>query len=1614
MIRFIRRYRKPFVSFLVMLHLSQLIDLRRAYALTSGPSQPEVQGFQPAGNTEMVDLFTGDFGYNIPLFELPGPNGGYPFNLSYQAGIGMDAEASWVGLGWSLTPGAINRQMRGLPDEFKNESVYTKMSVDPSITVGAGAGVGLELFGKSGKLGIGVSVYRNNFRGIGYSIDASAGFGSATANGVSGNIGLGLKLDSQEGVGVSPQLGLGTKSGSIGLNADYNSQSGLNALSASFQTPEKVSASKIKTIVNEDGSRTSVKLEQTRSYSGRASLSVAHPGYTPQISMPMQNLNLAVSFSAGAGWWGAFPNFNIHGFYNEQRLMNDKKRVRSGAYGYLNMQHAQGGTDMRDFNREKEGMVSQETPNLAIPSMTYDMYSVTGQGISAMYRPVRNDVGMLYDPESESVSAGFSAGVDAGVPATYGINLSVDHARSKSGAWMDNNETKDIIGFQDKQMNDAYEPWYFKVHGEGSVAKAATLAQLGGDRAVRVKLAGSDLSPEARKGLEDGEGWADSLRDLRTRPAERGPRNQVIQPFTNEQILNGKTELMPLFQVWYDSAGTLSRFNRRSLPKHHTAGFTALTAEGLRYVYGIPAYNTAQEEVTFSAKKDPSDPLRAKVNGKSNGDPSFEHTGTDKFLKRVEIPEYAHSYLLTAIVGPDYVDVKNDGVTADDLGYWVKFTYKRTANKIDPYKWRDPYMKAHLQEGWKTDPGDDRGSYVYGEKELWYMVRAETKSHIAEFTLRDRPDGRGVSSKTQDSNAQLGKTVKGLKNITLYTRAGTKNNPIKVVRFEYDSSLCKSVYNSSPGAGKFTLKKLWFEYGGSKRGSLNPYIFDYHEGNGAENPAYSSYAYDRWGNYKPANASDPFYNIDFPYTPQDSARTVDIHRHAAVWSLKEIRLPSGGKVVVDYESDDYAYVQHRPAMQMTEVLDAAHESDGETLISDDDLKVRFHLEHAISGTLSAQEQEKIVLQYIDQVHKQVYFRINVNLRDPSNSKFEYVSGYADIHMEGAMGLEKVGTKYEYGYFTLRNEQGYHPFSMRAWQHVRTNQPELATKFNERLNPPSSTTERIDRIKALGGVVDQVRQMFGGFYHYCEKEGMGRQMKLGRSWVRLNTPDKKKYGGGLRVRQITMMDQWQHDQEGVYGQVYEYTVQEDDREISSGVAAYEPMIGGDENPLRYAKKYTQSIPLRSDNNLFFEYPINETYYPGPMVGYRKVTVSSLASASLAGKTVLHGLGVFPHGDNISFGTSGVTVHEFYTAKDFPVIVSETGKKSKSYNLSLSIPFLGAIGVNKLTTSQGYSVVTNDMHGKLFKVSSFRQDAKGQAESKAISWVEHRYAADTVYYEETKVAVLRNTLADNGDGTLRLPNSGEQLNAATACTLGEESDFILDMRQFENQSAGGGANFNVDFVYLLFGFIPVPTGWPNLSNSFTQLRTAATNKVIFRAGIQTSTQAYDGGSILTTRNLKWSKDTGALLLTEVNNNFNELIYNYTIPAFTQYEGMGQAYRNTGLTFEIDNVDNLPYHDSYYQFTTASSNVLMTGDELLLYERGSDATKPVARAVYAGQEQGDRLLYAPAPLTADSYEALIVRSGYRNQLSVAAGTVTALKDPSVGEATKPYTRTLTLPRP
>ena len=197
---------------------------------------------------------------------------------------------------------------------------------------------------------------------------------------------------------------------------------------------------------------------------------------------------------------------------------------------------------------------------------------------------------------------------------------------------------------------------------------------------------------------------------------------------------------------------------------------------------------------------------------------------------------------------------------------------------------------------------------------------------------------------------------------------------------------------------------------------------------------------------------------------------------------------------------------------------------------------------------------------------------------------------------------------------------------------------------------------------------------------------------------------------------------------------------------------------------------------------------------------------------------------------------------------------------------------------------------------------------------------------------------------------------------------------------------------------------------------QLRTAVTNKVIFKSGIMESIEAFDGGSLVKTNNLKWDKHTGSVVLTTVNNNFDAPIYSYTIPAYTKYQGMGAAYQNIGLTFTATNVQPVPNQTNQYQFSvkeTVPKGSLYPGDEVLLYASTGSIAAPIARVVYMGDEDGNNKWYCEQTLAANSYKAFVVRSGYRNQLSVSAGSITALEDPSKKGTTVTFSKTISVPK-
>src|SRR5687768_6893046 len=115
--------KRSFVAFTIIVLLTNVLAPTISYAVTTGPHQPEYISFEDAGATDMVNLLTGDFTFNLPILTVPvGSEGGFTIPLSYHAGIGPDQESSWVGLGWNINVGALTRNINGFPDDASGET----------------------------------------------------------------------------------------------------------------------------------------------------------------------------------------------------------------------------------------------------------------------------------------------------------------------------------------------------------------------------------------------------------------------------------------------------------------------------------------------------------------------------------------------------------------------------------------------------------------------------------------------------------------------------------------------------------------------------------------------------------------------------------------------------------------------------------------------------------------------------------------------------------------------------------------------------------------------------------------------------------------------------------------------------------------------------------------------------------------------------------------------------------------------------------------------------------------------------------------------------------------------------------------------------------------------------------------------------------------------------------------------------------------------------------------------------------------------------------------------------------------------------------------------------
>lgn len=1584
-----------------------------AYALTGGPSQPEVQSFEPANTNQMVDPFTGDFVYNLPLLDVEG----YPINLSYHSGITMDQEASWVGLGWNINPGVINRSMRGLPDDFNEEDIVKEYNIKKNWTAGVDLGFNMEVAGFG--FGTNTGVYYNNYRGVGFRASTSFSFsissdgaqGKNTA-GISPNIGLGLSIDSQEGIGVSPSLGIGTESDNVNMGAsvgfNYSSREGFKGITYGFSVSSKSQMNR-----NSEGKAISTKISGSSLGSFGSSISFASQAMMPYSSFPMETFAFTGKLKLG----GEIPNViiklsgSIGGSYTQQKLQTRKKALKG--YGYLYMDRAN--TDpsaLLDFNREKDlpfripnsKSGDEGSPVLSVPSYQYDLLSVSGQGIGGQYRAKRGDVGSVYDPAVNDLSGSGALNVDVGIGlyAAIGVDFNVTVIEGSTSSWTKGNKLENFLRFSGTD-NTPFEPSYFVNVGEKTINDQTFYDSFGDTDPIRAKISGGGLSKEVDKRFEV---FKNSIKTKEIVPvtnkkATREKRNQVISYLTAEESVAAQDKYIldyPINQFPISHCGNtdssiykINRLIHSGNRKDHISEISVLSPDGKRYVYGIPAYNRIQREVTFSVDGNSGDMNTGLATYSPGSDNTVNNSkGAENYFSADNIPGYAHSYLLTAVLSPDYVDLTNDGVSADDLGDAVRINYTRTYGDGDNdgrslYKWRVPHNtnKANYQQGYKTQKRDDKASYLSGEKEIWYVNSIESKTKVAVFRLGYRDDGLGVMGENggKNTSAKLGK----LDRIDLYSKTDLQKNgnnavPIKSVHFEYSYELCPGIGNSVNGGGKLTLKKVHFTYQNNTKGKLNPYTFAYN----AFNPSYHIKHYDRWGNYQNnQEAGLAIPETEFPYTIQNVASA---DKNAAAWSLKSIGLPTGGTINVDIEADRYAYVQDKRAMQMFTILGFGKDStvnpggiDNRLYTSsnykDNNIHNRYVYVKVNESIPSSGSTDYIRKHYMEGVSN-LFFNIAVKMPEHGLADAEYVNGYCNIERYGlCTGQSNI--------IWIRlagepiNNSGAHvanPIAKTAWQFLRMNLPSLAYPGSSSLDDGS--TSFMDVIKALVGPLGDIKNMLIGFNKSCVSKGWCQETVPKRSWIRLNNPNYAKLGGGARVKKVTLSDNWAHmvsgERPAEYGQVYDYTMidEETNEIISSGDAEYEPMIGNNENPFHQPLKYRQETPMAPHNSFFIEYPVGETVFPGPNVGYRQVSVTSYASAQT----------------NDIDKRTGYTVHKFYTGYDFPIITDRTpsGEDAFHYNKTPSILKLFQMGSSaRFKGTQGFKVELNDMHGKP------RSEAVYANDSTLISSTEYTYQSETI---SQKQAHLTNEVAVlTPDGKIK------------AAQIGKEVEVMFDSRQQRTTVSSGGAVIQVDIDGFTVPFpvpIPIPTGFPSFSRDETQFNSITSTKVVRRYGILKRVTARQYGSSTTTENLVYDSETGEVVLTRTQNEFNAPVFNFTYPAHFAYKGMGPASENAGAIFTKVTISN--------GLIVSPSNIAQyftPGDEVLLSREGHPNAKYMAWVIDpqsinpAATSQKRFIDQQGHPISITNAGLKIVRSGHRNMQSLPIATITSLVNPFDG---------------
>ncbi|MCT4579945.1 MAG: hypothetical protein N4A35_00895 [Flavobacteriales bacterium] len=1626
------RYAKAFMAFVGVNMLSQIVLPTAAMALTSGAASPEFASFEPVATTNMVNDFTGDFTYNLPVLSVPGPDGGgYSMSLSYHSGASPEEEASWVGFGWTLNPGAINRNKRGYADDFNGVKVTKYNKVKPNWTSGStfdfnveynsaddskdkrkedreeakAAGSKFNFFGFNlaswgGKMTHDEESSRREENGFSTSVSFSNAIRYNNYSGFSTVKGFSASTMQMASLNMNRSGGENTYGVSI-RPLVFLSKS-ITALSKQFKNKEGKVIKALKNLankLNKISNNSLVRKSRRYGQSFYSSWSFNAPAVPYSIA---KNVGAAynVSYSTQINPYGPIGfQTGVKGSMNAQA--NIAEEIKE-AYGYLHNPQISSYESKdnleADYQIEKATTFNKHDHYLGIPFNNADLFSATGNGVVGGFQVHHEKVGHFYPCFITNEQDIRQVGVEAGWGGTLqvGLDVGVGFQKTRTMDWrkVDNNNSVDGEVVKNDLEFDQTTSSFMRFNGDMGGEVSYT-----GDELLHATVGGTKLNAKLN---------LDNLYQSTTLDEAKEKQTSYIAYATYDGdglLTNPLDENVGVRTM--DGVISQEIIDKNNSNYKDLIGQIAVTDKsGNKSTYGLPVFSTEETQLTIGVTADVADYI-------TYSELEFENPLQNKTVSgsRIEVP-YASTYLLTNTTTFDYVDADNIiGPSEGDFGGWTKFNYRQAHND---YRYRAPYTGLFYNRGRLTDPNDQTGSMSSGKKEVNYLESIETKTHIAYFVTNktdcreyagvpeeareelkgsltaERPDGLSayeIDDLATKDGAANNETYKGskhlekLEKIVLYAK-NDYSRPISVTYFEYDQSLCNGIPNTdATGTGKLTLKKVWTEGGGVSKTRIAPYQFKYEyfrdysstitdkysqltdvytKSNGTElatsleNPNYKQGLLDMWGNYQ-INASERFKKMQ-PWLDQTIEGGEDYD--PAAWQLKQIILPSGGAIHIQYEQKDYLNVQDKRAMVMTPLLkQELNGEDGNTYISKEnhDNQNFYYIDLEKIGITDPNDIEpyKDLLEstFIDE-HQKLYFKMLYHLRNGNaaldNTGSDYISGYTSV---SEVVLDNKGTPSDKSddqiFLRLGNNEvkkdktlprflAYKKLLSNSYDNLTRHQSLkdevlnkdeniLAAAYRNDGNAPSgaafssisndnsdSDNEGINldeknfrvatRKVAIRNTFDFFGEWISGGFT-TKKNEVCKNYNPSLSYFKLPTYHSKK-GGGIRVKRLLSYDPGvETGDEMVYGSEYIYKLSEFSG-LSSGVATNEPALGREENALveflePKKQKWLNKV-TKGRNSKQFEGPLGESLLPGASIGYSRVIVKNIHS----GKT-----------------TTGYAVNEYHTVKDYPMTREESkiDKDEDTYKkFNMSLP-LGVVSfdVHKAWVTQGYLFKLNDMHGKPKAQSTYAGNYDVDHPEQHLPMA---YTARTTYNYSALGDEIKSLVYDPNDdefevGTMR-PGYEEDLTLYRSRVKDRTNDFSLEL------------DLNITMA------IPPPiTINSGLSYAYTenQFSQHVTSKVLRQKTYLLSTTSTVDGVTQTTENLAFNKHTGDPVLTRtydgykgktetINTNkdageHNAHYYALNIPASWVYEDLRHKSENDAhsnqLTANVGSV--VTYGDS-----------------------------------------------------------------------------------------------------